>query len=41
MKLQETIKTREVNNSKYQGLVHLYRREFLDEYFNNKKYLNK
>lgn len=37
-KLQETIKTREISNTRYKGIVHLYRREFLDEYFGNKKY---
>jgi len=37
-KLQETIKTREISNTRYKGIVHLYRREFLDEYFGNKIY---
>lgn len=36
--LKETIQEREISNSKYTGNVHLYRREFLDEYFNSKKY---
>ena len=31
--LKETIQEREISNSKYTGKVHLYRREFLDEYF--------
>ena len=37
-KLQETIKTREISNTRYKGIVHLYRREFLDEYFKKKVY---
>ena len=36
--LKETIKEREIENPKYTGKVHLYRREFLDEYFGNKVY---
>jgi hypothetical protein len=36
VKLKETIQEREVSNPKYTGKVHLYRREFLDEYFGNK-----
>ena len=36
--LKETIKTREISNTRYKGVVHLYRREFLDEYFGNKVY---
>jgi len=36
--LKETIKTREISNTRYKGVVHLYRREFLDEYFGNKIY---
>lgn len=36
--LKETIKTREISNTRYKGIVHLYRREFLDEYFGNKVY---
>jgi len=31
--LKETIKEREISNPKYTGKVHLYRREFLDQYF--------
>lgn len=38
VKLKETIQEREISNSKYTGKVHLYRREFLDEYFGNKVY---
>jgi hypothetical protein len=38
IKLKETIEEREVSNPKYTGKVHLYRREFLDEYFRNKVY---
>ena len=38
IKLKETIQEREISNSKYTGKVHLYRREFLDEYFGNKVY---
>ena len=34
--LKETIKTREISNTRYKGEVLLYRREFLDEYFKNK-----
>ena len=34
--LKETIHEREISNSKYTGNVHLYRREFLDEFFNKK-----
>lgn len=36
--LKETIEEREISNPKYTGKVHLYRREFLDEYFGNKVY---
>ena len=36
--LKETIQEREISNSKYTGKVHLYRREFLDEYFGKKIY---
>jgi hypothetical protein len=36
--LKETIQEKEISNPKYTGKVHLYRREFLDEYFGNKKY---
>jgi hypothetical protein len=38
IKLKETIKEREISNSKYTGKVHLYRREFLDDYFGNRVY---
>ena len=38
VKLKETIQERKISNSKYTGNVHLYRREFLDEYFGNKIY---
>jgi hypothetical protein len=38
VKLKETIKEREVSNPKYTGKVKLYRREFLDEYFEKKIY---
>jgi hypothetical protein len=36
--LKETIEERHIENPAYKGLVHLYRREFLDEYFGNKVY---
>lgn len=36
--LKETIEERPISNPKFTGNVHLYRREFLDEYFNNKVY---
>lgn len=32
-KLKEPIGTRNVTNTRYKGIVHLYRREFLQEYF--------
>jgi len=38
VKLKETIHEREISNPKYTGNVHLYRREFLDEYFGKKVY---
>lgn len=38
IKLQETIQERYVENPAYRGNVHLYRREFLDEYFGKKVY---
>lgn len=38
MVLKETIEERYVENPAYKGNVHLYRREFLDEYFGNKIY---
>jgi hypothetical protein len=37
-KLQEVIEERPISNPKFTGNVHLYRREFLDEYFGNKVY---
>jgi hypothetical protein len=37
-RLQETIEERPISNPKYTGNVHLYRREFLDEYFGKKVY---
>lgn len=36
--LKETIQEKEISNPKYTGKVHLYRREFLDEYFGKKIY---
>jgi len=39
VQLKETIREREVENPKYTGKVHLYRREFLDQYF-GKTFLN-
>jgi hypothetical protein len=36
--LKETIEERYVENPAYKGNVHLYRREFLDEYFGKKIY---
>ena len=33
---QEKIEEREVSTPNYKGNVHLYRREFLDKYFNSK-----
>lgn len=36
--LQETIQERYIENPSYKGNVHLYRREFLDEYFGKKIY---
>lgn len=38
VELKETIGERPISNPKYTGNVHLYRREFLDEYFGNKVY---
>jgi hypothetical protein len=35
--LKETIHEREISNPKYTGNVHLYRREFLDEFFKKNK----
>ena len=34
IKSEEPIGEREIENPKYVGRVHLYRKEFLDEYFN-------
>ena len=36
--LREVIEERYVENPAYKGNVHLYRREFLDEYFKKKVY---
>jgi hypothetical protein len=36
--LKEVIEDRYVENPAYKGNVHLYRREFLDEYFGKKVY---
>lgn len=36
--LKETVEERAISNRAYTGNVHLYRREFLDEYFGNKVY---
>lgn len=41
VKLKETIHKRYVTNTRYKGEVLLYRREFLDEYFQNKIYEGK
>ncbi len=38
VKLKETIEKRYVTNTRYKGEILMYRREFLDEYFGNKKY---
>jgi len=38
VKLKETIHERHIENPAYKGTVHLYRREFLDEYFGKKVY---
>lgn len=38
MALRETVDERPISNPAYTGNVHLYRREFLDEYFNKKVY---
>jgi hypothetical protein len=38
VKLKETIQERYVENPAYKGTVHLYRREFLDDYFGRKIY---
>jgi hypothetical protein len=36
--LKETVEERAISNPAYTGNVHLYRREFLDEYFSKKIY---
>jgi ribosomal protein L31E len=36
VELKEKIEERSIENPKYKGKVHLYRREFLDKYFENK-----
>ena len=38
VQLKETIHERHIENPAYKGTVHLYRREFLDEYFGKKIY---
>jgi hypothetical protein len=38
VRLRETIQEQDVSNPKYTGKVKLYRREFLDEYFEKKIY---
>jgi hypothetical protein len=38
MALRETVEERPISNPAYTGNVHLYRREFLDEYFKKKVY---
>ena len=38
MALKETVEERAIENPAYKGNVHLYRREFLDEFFNRKIY---
>lgn len=38
VRLRETIQEQEVSNPKYTGKIKLYRREFLDEYFDKKVY---
>jgi hypothetical protein len=35
--LKEPISEREITNTRYKGKVHLYRREFLEEYFRLQK----
>ncbi len=37
VKLKEPIETRQISNVRYKGLVCLYRREFLKEYFNKQR----
>jgi hypothetical protein len=38
MALRENIEEKAISNPAYTGNVHLYRREFLDEYFKKKVY---
>jgi hypothetical protein len=38
--LKEPIGEREITNTRYKGKVHLYRREFLEEYFSLKRESN-
>ena len=38
MALKENVEEKAISNPAYTGNVHLYRREFLDEYFNKKVY---
>jgi hypothetical protein len=38
MALKENVEERAISNPAYTGNVHLYRREFLDEYFSKKIY---
>ena len=35
VKRKEKIEERAISNPKYKGIVHLYRKEFLDDYFKN------
>ena len=35
--IKEPIQEREITNTRYKGKVHLYRKEFLEEYFRLKK----
>ena len=37
VKLKEPIQEREITNTRYKGKVHIYRKEFLEEYFRLKK----
>ena len=37
IKLKEPTQEREITNTRYKGKVHLYRKEFLEEYFRLKK----
>lgn len=40
IKLKEPIQEREITNTRYKGKVHLYRKEFLEEYFRLRKEAN-